>query len=70
MSADVICLEQTSLLLYHVDSLGMIHNIEPVADILAVTIYRKLLALERIVDDQRDQFLRELGMVRSCYCSL
>ena len=72
VSTDVICLEQTSLFLYHVDSLGMIHNIEPVADILAVTVYRKLLTLECIVDDQRDQFLRKLvrSVVVTAVCDI
>ena len=38
----------------------MIVNIQPVTHILAIAVYRKLLALQRIVDNQRDQLLREL----------
>ena len=60
VSADIVSLEQASLLLYHVDGLRMILYIQPVADIFAVSVYRKLLAVKGIVDDQRDQLLGEL----------
>ena len=60
VSADIVSLEQSSLLLYHVDGLRMILYIQPVADIFAVSVYRKLLAVKGIVDDQRDQLLGEL----------
>ena len=58
--ANVVGLSQTSLLLYHVNALGMVVYIQPVADVLAVSIDRKLLALQRVVDDQRNQLLRKL----------
>ena len=60
VSADIVSLEQSSLLLYHVDGLRMILYIQPVADIFAVSVYRKLLAVKGIVDDQRNQLLGEL----------
>ena len=60
MSADVVSLTQTSLLLHHIDALRVVVDIQPVTHILAVAVHRKLLALQRIVDDQRDQLLREL----------
>ena len=60
VSADIVSLEQSSLFLYHVDGLRMILYIQPVADIFAVSVYRKLLAVKGIVDDQRDQLLGEL----------
>ena len=39
---------------------GMVLHIEPVADILSTTIDRKGLAMAYIVDEQRDELLREL----------
>ena len=60
MAAYIVCLEKLSLLLYHIDSLGMIPDIQPVTDILSVTINRELLALKRIIDNKRDKLLREL----------
>ena len=72
VSADVVSLDQTTLLLYHINALGMIFHIQPVTDILAVAVYRKLLALQRIVDDQRDQLLRELirSVVVAAVCDI
>lgn len=60
VSADVVGLEETAFLLYHIDSLGVILYIKPVADILAVAVYRQFLAVQGIVDDKRDQLLRKL----------
>ena len=60
VSAYIIRLKQPALLLYHVDRLGVVLDIEPVAHVLAIPIYRKLLAVKRIVDNQRNQLLREL----------
>ena len=60
VSAHVVGLKQSSLLLYHINGFGMILYIQPVTDILAVAVDRKLFAVQGIVDDQRDQLLREL----------
>ena len=60
VSADVVGLEETAFLLYHIDSLGVILYIKPVADVLAVAVYRQFLAVQGIVDDKRDQLLRKL----------
>ena len=38
----------------------MIHNIKPVTNIFSISVYRKFLSLKCIVDDQRNQFFREL----------
>ena len=38
----------------------MILYIEPVADIQAITVYREFLALQRIVDHEGNELLREL----------
>src|SRR5699024_7189618 len=60
MSADIVGLEQASFLLNHIDSFGMVHYIEPVAHVFSVSVYRKLLALKRVIDDQGDQLFRKL----------
>ena len=45
MSADIVGLKESSLLLNHIDCLGMILDIEPVTDVLAVAVYGKLCTL-------------------------
>ena len=60
MSAHIVGFEQSSLFLYHIDSLSMVFHIQPVTDVLTVTVDRKLFAMQCIIDDQRDQLLREL----------
>src|SRR5699024_10675774 len=52
MSADIVGLEQASFLLNHIDSFGMVHYIEPVAHVFSVSVYRMLLTLNRVIDDQ------------------
>ena len=60
MSADIVLLSEASLLYHHVDRFGVIHDIQPVADVLAVSVYRKLLARKHVVDYERDELLGEL----------
>ena len=60
VSSDIIGLEELSLLLDHVDALAVILDIKPVTDVLAVAVDRKILAMQCIVDHQRDELLREL----------
>ena len=60
MTAYIVGFEQSALLLHHVDGLCVVFDIQPVADVLAVAVYRKLLAVQRIVDDQRNQLFRKL----------
>ena len=60
MPAYIVGLEESSLLLYHINSLGMIFHIEPVTDILAIPVYRKILAMKCVVNNQWNQLLREL----------
>ena len=60
VSADVVTLAQFSFFLNHVDCLCMVIYIEPVTNILTITIYRQRFALQCVVDYQRNQFLREL----------
>ena len=45
---------------YKVDGTGMVFNVEPVAHVLALAVYRQWLTVTYIVDKQRYQFLREL----------
>ena len=44
MAADVICLEESSLLLHKVNTLAVIFDIQPVTDVLSVAVYREGLA--------------------------
>ena len=50
MSADVVCLEEFALLLHHVDALCVVIDVEPVADIFTVAVYREVLPLKEAVD--------------------
>ena len=59
-SSDVVCLRHVSFMEYKVDGTGMVFNIEPVAHILALAIYRQRLTVTYVVDKQRYQFLGEL----------
>ena len=60
MSADVINLTDTSVVDDQVDGLTVVGNMEPVADILACSVYRKRLVCEGTADHQRNQLLREV----------
>ena len=60
VSADIVSLKETALFLHHVDALRVILHVQPVPNIFPVAVYRKLLALKRIVDNQRNQLFREL----------
>ena len=51
MPADVIGFKQPALLLHHINRLCMVLHIQPVTDILSIPVYRKLLALQSIVDN-------------------
>ena len=59
-TADVVSLGNLTLVENHIDGTGMIHYIQPVAHILTLTIYRQWLAMTDVVDEQRNQLLREL----------
>ena len=59
-TADVVCLVYLTVVEYHVDGTGMVNNIEQVAHVLALAIDRQWLAVTDIVNEQRDEFLREL----------
>ena len=59
-SADIIRLSVFSLMEYEVYRARMILDIQPVADILSLAIYRQFLTETYIIDEQWDKFLREL----------
>ena len=59
-SADIVCLSHLTLMEDDVDGTGMIYYIQPVTDILTLTIYWQWLAMTDIVDEQRNQLLCEL----------
>ena len=47
-SSDVVCLCHVSFMEYKVDGTGMVFNIEPVAHVLALTVYRQWLTVTYI----------------------
>ena len=59
-TADVIGLGNLTLVENHIDGTGMIYYIQPVAHVLTLTIYWQWLAMTDVVDEQRNQLLREL----------
>jgi hypothetical protein len=42
------------------DGTAMVLHVEPITNLLAVTIDRQLLACQRVVNDQRNELFREL----------
>ena len=60
MPAYIIGFPKPPMLLDHINALCMVVHIQPVPDIFPVSVYRQLLSMEGVVDDQRNQFLREL----------
>ena len=60
VSTNVVNLTNASLVDNQIDCTAVILNIQPVTNILSIAIYREFLTLKCIVDDQRNQFLREL----------
>ena len=59
-STDVVGLSDSTVMEDGVNGTSMIHYIEPVAHVLALTIHRQRLAVADIVDEERNQLLREL----------
>ena len=58
--ADVVSLRHFPLMEDEVDGAGMILHVQPVAHILAFSVHRQRFAVADVVDEQRDQLLREL----------
>ena len=59
-TTDIIGISNLTLMEDEVDGTGMIDDIEPVANVLTLAINRQRLAMADIIDEQRNQFLREL----------
>ena len=59
-TTDVVSLGNLTLVENHIDGTGMIYYIQPVAHVLTLTIYRQWLAMTDVIDEQRNQLLREL----------
>ena len=59
-TTDVIGLCRLTVVENHVDSPRMVHHIQPVAHIFPLAVYRQRLAVTNVVDEQRNQLLREL----------
>ena len=59
-TTDIVGISNLSLMENQVDGTGMIDDIEPVANVLTLAIDRQRLTMADIIDEQRNQFLREL----------
>ena len=59
-AADVVDLAHPARLQHAADGAAVVLDVEPVADLLAVTVDGQLLAGQCIVDDQRDELFREV----------
>ena len=59
-AADVVRVSHFAFMENQVDGAGVVFHIEPVAHVLAFSIYRKGLAVADVVDEQRYQFFGEL----------
>ena len=59
-TSDILGLGNLSDMEDGIDGTGMIYDIEPVAHVLPLTIYRQRLAMADIVDEEGNQLLREL----------
>ena len=51
VSANIVSLTKLALFLNHIDSLSMVHNIEPVTNVLTIAVNWKCLTVKSIVDD-------------------
>ena len=59
-ASDVVGLGDLALVEDKVDGAGMVFYIQPVAHVFALAIHRQRLAVTDVVDEQRNQFFREL----------
>ena len=58
--ADIISLTRFAPLQHDAYRLAMIPHVEPVANVATVTIHGQGFPLDRVLDNERDQFLRKL----------
>ena len=59
-TTDVVSFGNLTLVENHINGTSMIHNIQPVAHVLTLTIYWQWLAMTDVVDEQWNQLLWEL----------
>ena len=59
-AADVVCVSHLALMEDKVDGTCVVLHVEPVADVEALAVDGKRLAMADIVDEERDELLREL----------
>ena len=59
-TTDIIGFRNLPIVENHVNGPRMILHVQPVAHVLALTIHRQRLAVADVVDEQRNQLLREL----------
>jgi hypothetical protein len=59
-ASDVIGLAAPAVVQHAAEGRAMVLDVEPVANVLAVAVHRKSLALQCVVDHQRDQLLGKL----------
>ena len=59
-AADVVGLADAAVLEHGADGAAVVVDVEPVADVLAVAVDGQGLAVERVVDHQRDELLGKL----------
>ena len=57
---DQVSLSNAAFSQHRLKRAGMILDVEPVANVLALPVNRKLFLLDRIEDDERDKLLRKL----------
>ena len=60
MSTHIVYFAFYSLTHYQINSFTMVFYVQPIAYITTVTIYRKFLSFKNILDNQRNQFFREM----------
>ena len=59
-AADVVCVGDLSLMEDEVDGTCVVFHKQPVADVLALSVYGQRLAVADVVDEEGDQLLGEL----------
>ena len=60
VSANVVNLSVASFTHHEVNSLAVVFHVEPVAYILSFSVNRELFSFQYVVDDKRNELLREV----------
>ena len=59
-STDVVCLGDDTFMIYNIDRARVVLDEQPVTYVLTLAVHRKGFAMTNIIDEQRNEFLREL----------